>query len=151
MPPRKNAAKTRGRPFQPGNSGKPVGARHKTTLAVENLLDGEAEKLTRKAIDLALAGDAAALRLCMERIAPVRRGRPVRFPLPDVKSLRGVTDAFAAIVSAMAQGDLSPDEAASVSSVIETQRRAIETFEFETRLVAIEAQLKSNEQHGGST
>jgi Family of unknown function (DUF5681) len=50
--------KPRGRPFQPGQSGnpsgRPKGARNKATLAVEALLENEAEALTRKVIDLAL-------------------------------------------------------------------------------------------------
>jgi hypothetical protein len=106
-PTRKYAAKTRGRPFKPGNPGKPPGARHKTTLAVESLLEGEAEKLTRKVIRLALAGDTTALRLCLERIAPVRRGRPVRIALPDVKTAGGVADALATVVTAMGDGTLA--------------------------------------------
>ena len=61
------AAKQRGRPFQPGQSGnpkgKPKGARNRAPLAAEVLLDGEAEALTRKAIELALAGDTVALRI----------------------------------------------------------------------------------------
>jgi Family of unknown function (DUF5681) len=44
--------KARGRPFEPGQSGnpsgRPNGARNKTTIAVEALLDNEAEALTRK-------------------------------------------------------------------------------------------------------
>ena len=47
--------------------------RNRATLAAMELLDGEAEALTRTAIDLALSGDMAALRLCIERIIPVRR------------------------------------------------------------------------------
>ncbi|WP_233999345.1 DUF5681 domain-containing protein, partial [Erythrobacter sp. HI0063] len=50
--------------FKPGQSGnpagRPVGARHATTLAVEALLEGEHEKLTRTAIDKALEGDTTA-------------------------------------------------------------------------------------------
>jgi len=68
--------------FKPGQSGnprgKPKGARHKATLAALELLDGEAEALTRKAVDLALEGDTTALRLCLERIAPPARMRPCR-------------------------------------------------------------------------
>ena len=56
--------------FGTGNPGKPKGARHRATLAVAALLDGEAEALTRKAVDMALAGDRAAMRLCLERLAP---------------------------------------------------------------------------------
>jgi hypothetical protein len=62
---------TRWRKGVSGNpAGKPKGARHKTTLAVQALLDGEAEALTRKCIELAKEGDTTALRLCMERLAP---------------------------------------------------------------------------------
>jgi hypothetical protein len=57
---RKYVTKTRGRPFAPGNPGRPKGSRNKATLAAEALLDGEAEALTRKAIELALAGDVTA-------------------------------------------------------------------------------------------
>jgi uncharacterized protein DUF5681 len=63
-------------PFRPGQSGnpagKPRGTRHKATRAMEVLLEGEVEQVTRKAIELAKAGDTTALRLCMDRIAPAR-------------------------------------------------------------------------------
>src|SRR5689334_3084270 len=62
---------------QSGNPrGKPKGARHRSTLAAEALLDGEAEALTRKAIEMALAGESTALRLCLNRILSPRRERP---------------------------------------------------------------------------
>jgi hypothetical protein len=77
---RKNARNTPGRPFAPGNPGKPKGPRHKTTLAAETLLEGQAKGLTQKAIAMALAGDTAALRLCLERLVPPRRERHVTFP-----------------------------------------------------------------------
>src|ERR1700693_659671 len=62
----------RGKPFTPGASGnpdgRPKGSRNKSTLALEALLDGQAEALTQKAVELALAGDITALRLCLDRI-----------------------------------------------------------------------------------
>ena len=78
--PRNNAGRTRGRPFAPGNPGKPKGARHKATLAVDALLDGEADAITRKAIEMAKAGDSIALRLCLDRIAPSARTAPSPSP-----------------------------------------------------------------------
>jgi len=70
------AGKQRGRPFERGVSGnpagKPKGARHRATLAAEALLDGEAEALTRKAIELALEGNIFALKICLDRILPAR-------------------------------------------------------------------------------
>jgi Family of unknown function (DUF5681) len=78
------AAKPRGRPFEPGTSGNPAGrprgSRNKTTMAAEALLDGEAEGITRKAIEKALEGDMGALRLCLERVLPPRRDRPAPAP-----------------------------------------------------------------------
>jgi hypothetical protein len=75
--PRKNTGNTRGRPFKKGNPGRPKGARHKVTCAVEALLEGDAEALTRKAIEKALDGDTVALRLCLERISGTV-GQPIR-------------------------------------------------------------------------
>ena len=77
-------------PFRRGESGnpagRPIGARHKATIVAEALLDGEAEGLTRKVLEMALAGDTVALRLCLERILPPRRERPVRFRLPALQT-----------------------------------------------------------------
>lgn len=139
---RKNVSTTRGRPFARGNSGRPRGARNRVTIAVEALLDGEAERLTRKAIELALAGDSTALRLCLDRIAPPRRGRAVRFPLPPVQTSADVVSALAAVTAAMATGQLSPEEACEVAGVIDLQRRAIETQHLEARLHALEDRFK---------
>ena len=63
-----------------------MGSRNKATLIVEALLDGEAEAIVRKVIERAKKGDLIALRLCLDRIAPPRRDRPVRFTVPELGS-----------------------------------------------------------------
>src|SRR3954453_3409231 len=123
---RKYAVNTRGRPFQPGNPGKPKGARHKTTLAIDALLDGEAEKLTRKAIAMALGGDTVAMRLCLDRLAPPRRDRPVPFSLPKIETAADAKAGGAAILQAVADGELTPSEAADLSKLLEGFTRVIE-------------------------
>src|SRR5262245_104266 len=79
----------RGRPFRPGQSGnpagKPKGTRHRATMFAQQLLDGEAEAMVRKVIEKAKQGDMIALRLCLDRIVPPRRDRPVHFEIPDLK------------------------------------------------------------------
>ena len=70
-----NGRNTAGK-FTSGNVGRPKGARNKQTLAIESLLEGQAEALTQTAISKALNGDSMALRLCMERIAPAAIVRP---------------------------------------------------------------------------
>jgi hypothetical protein len=82
------------RPFEPGQSGnpkgRPKGSRNKATVLAERLLDGEAEGFVRKVIEKALAGDSAALRLCLDRVVPLRRGRLVTFALPKIESAKDV-------------------------------------------------------------
>ena len=122
-----------------GNPGRPKGARHKVTQAVEALLDGEAEELTRKAVELAKGGDITALRLCLDRIFPSRKGASVSFSLSGgLDTPQGVSETLSGILKAVSDGDLTPDEAATVSNIIETKRRAIETVEIEERLTALE-------------
>jgi hypothetical protein len=129
-------------PFEPGKSGnpagKPKGTRNKVTLAAEALLEGEAEALTRKAIELGKAGDITALRLCLDRIVPVRKDRPVIFQLPKLERAEDAVRASAAIVEAVSSGDLTPSEAAELAKVIEGYARAIEAAEFDARLTKLE-------------
>ncbi len=94
--------------FAPGNPGKPKGSRHRATQAVQALLVGEAEALTRKVVEMALAGDTTALRLCLERLAPPRKDAPVTFELPPMTSTSDAVQAAGAILGAVAEGDLTP-------------------------------------------
>ena len=135
---RKNGERTDAGRFAAGNSGRPRGARNKTTLAVEQLLENEAPAIARKCVERALQGDGAALRLIMERVSPVRRGRPVKFAMPPVANAPDVVAAIGAVLAAVAQGELTPDEAATLSTVLETKRRALELVDLEQRISALE-------------
>lgn len=135
---RKNTGKTRGRPFKPGNPGRPKGSRNKAILAIEALLEGEAEALTRTAIEAALSGDVTALRLCLDRIAPAKKDSPVAFTLPAMETAEDAAKAVGAILAAVAAGDLTPTEGATVAGLVETYRRALETTDIERRLAVLE-------------
>jgi len=121
----------RGRPFVKGRSGnprgRPVGARNKKTLAAAVLLEGESEALTRKAVELALEGDPTALRLCIERILPPCRERPVKFTLPPIENADDIAAAMNAVTAALARGIITPGEAERIATVVETFARAIDT------------------------
>ena len=129
--------------FAPGNSGRPKGARHKTTLAMEAILDGEAEALTRKAVELAMSGDSTALRLCLERLAPARKSRTVKLELPRIETAADVGAAISAVVEAVAAGEIDPDEGATVAGVIEIKRRSLETVDMDERLARLEEGMRS--------
>ena len=124
--------------FGPGNPGKPKGARHKATKAALELLDGEAEALTRRAIDLALDGDTTALRLCLDRIVPPRKDAPVTFDMPRMQSAADAARAAGAVLDAVAAGDLTPTEGAHLMQLVETYRRTLETSDLEKRVAALE-------------
>ncbi|MFK4720541.1 hypothetical protein ABIE89_001641 [Bradyrhizobium niftali] len=128
--------------FQPGQSGnpsgRPRGSRNRTTLAVEALLDGEAETLTRKAIDLAVGGDIQALRICLDRLCPPRREATVTFELPKIETVADAVKAMAAIVAAVADGDLTPGEAQAVSGLVQNFSKAVETADLEARITKLE-------------
>jgi hypothetical protein len=135
--------KARGRPFEKGKSGntagRPKGARNHTTLAAEALLDGEAEALIRKALKRALEeNDNVALRMCLDRVVPVRRDRRVSFTLPPLKSPEDIATAMDAILEAVASGEISPGEAVDISKLIETRMKAIELVELEQRISLLE-------------
>lgn len=135
--PRKNGRNSDGT-FAKGNPGKPKGSRHKATMASLRLLDGEAEALTRKVIEAALGGDTVALRLCLERIAPVRKDAPVQFDLPAMSSAEDAAKAASSVLAAVSQGEVTPTEGAHVMGLIETYRRTLELSELEARVIALE-------------
>jgi hypothetical protein len=133
--------------FQPGNKhgrGRPAGSRNKATLLLERIMSDDAEGVVRSVITRAMEGDVQAARLILDRLLPPRRGRPVRLELPPVESLNDVVAAHAAIINAMGEGELTPEEAATVAGVLEAKRKAIEITQLEARLARLEE--KANQQ-----
>jgi len=129
-------------PFEKGESGNPAGrprgSRNRATLLMESLLADDAEAIGRKAIAMAKQGDMAAIRLCMDRLAPVRKGEPVAFELPPLDKPADSVAAAAEIVAAVAAGELTPSEAAELAKVIDVYVRAIATKAFDERLTKLE-------------
>lgn len=143
MPSPENTSRKQGNSrFKPGQSGnpdgRPKGSRNATTLALETLLDGQAQALTQKAIDLALTGDMVALRLCLDRILPPRKDRPVTFTLPAINSAQDAAATVSAVLAAVATGELTPADAGEISKLIETYVKAFEMAELAERLDRLE-------------
>ena len=133
---------TRFKPGHSGNpSGKPKGSLNRVTLAIQSLLDGEGEELTRKAIELAKDGDLTALRLCLERICPPRKSRPISIDLPDVKTSEGVSLAQTSVVQAVGEGEITPEEGQVLSNILESRRKSIESEDHERRLYELESRM----------
>jgi hypothetical protein len=136
------AGKQRGKPFRRGRSGnpdgRPKGSRNVTTVALETLLDGQATVLTQKAIDLALTGDMAALRLCLDRILPPRKDRPLTFEFPAITNASEAATTMSAILAAVASGEITPTEASEIGKLVDSYVRAVEATELAARIERLE-------------
>lgn len=135
--------------FQPGQSGnpagKPPGTLHRATQAVQVMLEGEAEALTRKAVEMALEGDITALKLCLDRIAPACKpsARPVILDMPPPNNL---TDTARAFVAAAARGDIPPDIAAQLVSAVASVARVEEIEQVKHRVEALERAIREQKK-----
>lgn len=135
---------TRGRPFERGNranpTGRPKGARSRAAVALEAILEGDASDIVRKATELAKAGDPVALRLCLDRLLPVRRDRPVLFELPPIETTSDLPKATNALLQAVASGQLTPSEASDLGKAVDAHVRAIEAADLSERLARLEGE-----------
>jgi len=125
--------------FLPGNPGRLRGSRNVSTKAAEALLDGEAEALTRQAVDMALAGDTTALRLCLERIVPPVKERPVEVDLPQLDGAGDLLGIIGALLQAAASGEITPGEGDKLARLVAGYVKAVELAQFDERLKALEA------------
>ncbi|MDB5407790.1 MAG: hypothetical protein JWL84_2702 [Rhodospirillales bacterium] len=116
--------------FAPGVSGNPAGkrkgTRNRATMMAMLLRVDESGAITRAIIDRALAGDMVAARFCLQQILPKKRGREIELDLPECHDIEGIVAAFGVTVAAMAAGEITPDEALTVSKVLDRRRRALE-------------------------
>jgi hypothetical protein len=100
--------RVRGRPFQKGNPGKPSGSKNKITRLLEELVEGEGQKLAKKMLELALAGNPRCLEYFMDRLMPPRRGRVLEHQLPKIKGVNDIGPVMAAITSQLNTASLPP-------------------------------------------
>ena len=130
--------------FTDGNSGRPRGSRNKATIAIESLLEGQSEALTQAAISKALDGDSVALRLCLDRIAPPMKDKPVVFPLLQIRDSTDASQAAGSVLSAVSEGTLTPIEGTRVMGLIDSYRRTLELTDIEFRIKALESNLANS-------
>ena len=141
--PSNNVTQTGDGRFKPGNPGGPgrrEGSRNKATLLLDALADGEAETILNKQIEKAKEGDQRAAEFILGRAWPARRGRPVSVDLPPIETAADLVKALGVVASAVAGGELSPEEGDAVASILDAKRRAIETTDVLARIEALERQ-----------
>ena len=131
--------------FQQGQSGnpkgRPQGSRNASTMAAEKLMEGEAEAITQKCVDMAMDGDPTALRLCLSRLLPIKRERTILIDLPPLEGSHDSLKAIGSVLEAVGSGALTPSEGQILASLLEAHRRTFEVEELEHRIEALESQL----------
>ena len=129
---------------QSGNpSGRPVGSRNKASIAVENLFLDEQERLSRKCIKLAMRGNMQALKLCIERICPVRRDSPINVNLPRVKTVEDSVKLTTSLIDKVTSGELTPSQGELLSRLIEKHVKVMQLTDLEARLQLLEERVES--------
>ena len=128
--------------FRPGISGNPGGgrrgSRHRVARAFDQVGEADAQAVIDQVVSRARGGDMQAAALLLPRIWPVRKGKPVRLKLPEISCTADILDAHAALVRAVAEGIITPDEAHAIGAVLEGMLRAVEAADLEDRIVALE-------------
>ena len=125
-------------------SGRPPGSRNHATLLMESLLEREAEQLTRKAIELALGGDITALRLCLERLIPPRKDRPIHLILPPIENVQQISLAMARVSTAIGEGEITPMEGEVLSNILAAHKDVLVTADLERRMDEFERRMPKN-------
>ncbi len=133
--------------FQRGQSGNPAGrprgSRNKASIRMQAMLEQRAKALVNKVVEMALAGNVAALRLCLDRLVPTRKNEPVICEMAPLEKAADAVAAIAGIAAAAAAGDVTADEAAKLAKVIGLYVNSLEARDFEDRLARLErADLK---------
>jgi hypothetical protein len=132
--------------FQKGQSGnlqgKPKGTRNRTTILAQNLLEGEAEALVRKVVQLALDGDLTCLRICLERLVPPKKDAPIEIDLPDIGAVADIPKLFSVLTAKLREG-ITPSAARTVMDLAEGVRKSLEAADLGKRIGALEEEAKS--------
>ena len=117
---------SKGKSGNPG--GRPLNSKNKLSRVAFEKLGAHAEEIVMAVIEKAIAGDTAALRLCLERIVPPIRSETVSITLPKFESPRDVLKGFDVLFDSLAKGEITLDELQRISGVLENRRKAIETI-----------------------
>ena len=119
-------------------AGRPKGAKNKAAVISQALIDGKAEALVKKVVQLALEGDAACLKICLQRLLPLKKEAPIEIDLPEVQALADIPKMLQAVIAQMREGEITPSEAEVLIELTDSARKTMEITELEQRISALE-------------
>ena len=124
--------------WKPGESGNPKGRRPGTgeVAKLRASIANDLPEIIDRLVEQAKGGDASAARLLLERVLPALKpiDEPVLLKIPD----GSLTEQGRAVVTAMADGGLTPSQGAAMLGAIGTLGKLVETDELLRRIEALE-------------
>jgi len=127
--------------FKKGESGnakgRPKGIIDKRT-EYRQLFQAKAPELIEKAIGMALDGDTASMRLCIERIAPTLKSQDTATTIPNLEKAESLTEKGNVILNTLGSGRLTPSEASSILSALANQAKLSEIDDLTKRVEKLE-------------
>ena len=130
--------------FTRGNPGGPGRPRACERAAALDLLAAEAgADLIEVALSEAKKGNLRAVEMLLDRIWPVRRGRPVEVDAPPIRTIPDLVPAGAAVTGAVLSGELTPEEGSAAARVLVAHQKMIETVDLEQRLDKLQKEVEA--------
>ncbi len=80
--------------------------------------------------------------MCLDRIVAPVKDRPISIILPKITNASDLPKITGALLAAVAAGQISPDEAAILSRVVDAHRGALEIADITERIERLENEVK---------
>ena len=126
----------------PGKSPNPLG-RPAKTAKVNILLEGHRGELVQKALDMALDGDTTALKICLDRIAPIPKTTQPKVTITGFEHAAGLLAKCNVLISSVASGEVSCDIASNIISMLVSLTKLKEADDLAERVLKLEKITKS--------
>ena len=137
--------------FKTGVSGNPTGRPKGTGSRQQlfnNLVEPHTEELFQTAINLALSGNEMMLRLFLERMLPSKPlDDSITFQMPIINcgNINSLSVLGAEVLKEVSMGKITPEQGKGIMTLLDNQRKLIETTDFSVRLQEIEHILKKRQ------
>ena len=126
----------------PGGPGRPRGSRNSVNLMLDQVAEEGVAAIVRKVMAAATEGDMQAARLVLGRAWTAPKGRPLQVELPEIDTPEDLLAAHGVVAAAVSDGRLTALEGASLSTMLETHRRAFELVAQEAKIDQLDGRLR---------